>query len=257
MGIEILSKDTLIAQYGTRIGNLVYEGSNPNLNASKNYISPEYSYEFLSKNNLDTHGLVDTNSFIYSQRELEQAEKIRKIANENANKDNWQKSVIFGKDGKVLRDENGIIKYKTFCNYKVGDDYKSIIGEKESTEIFIFDKSYANDIGRNFENKNYGKYSSGLLAQLAANYGNLVTASYINTKKDKYGNSLSGHVATVVANYGVYDERRGPRISQAGLINGEYWLRDEKTFGNAPVNYYEMTKNNSIHIGMPFSAVKK
>lgn len=42
----------------------------------------------------------------------------------------------------------------------------------------------------------------------------------------------SRHMATVVASYGTFIPALGPRISQAGLENGEMWARYSNAFGS-------------------------
>ena len=52
---------------------------------------------------------------------------------------------------------------------------------------------------------------------------------------DEKRRPLAGHVATVVAYYGIYDTRLGPRISQAGMTNGEMWVRQGFTSSIMPL----------------------
>lgn len=164
-------------------------------------------------------------------------------ANENAEKQEHQP--------RPAVDENGKPYTKTLCNFKVGDDYLSYYGDSSKfSNIFIYDETRANAMGENFARLGYphimgtGQYSAGLFAQIAANKGKLLTASWINPDVDEKGIPKSGHVATVVSYYGIYDPRLGPRISQAGLTNGEMWLR--KGFGYdkfSAINFYRMLSN--------------
>ena len=182
--------------------------------------------------------------FIYSKGQIENAQKIRNIANENAANDDWKREWALDEDGKG--------DWKTFCNFKVGEDYLDYFGNPdEFSNIFIYNQTLANAMGRAFANLGYTEITSyntldaGFFAQLAANQGDLITASFINTELDKNGKEKSGHVATVVSDYGIYDPRLGPKISQAGMSNGEMYMING--FGKtkmAQSKYYKMMSNS-------------
>lgn len=49
--------------------------------------------------------------------------------------------------------------------------------------------------------------------------------------------------------YGIYDTRLGPRISQAGMTNGEMWVRQGFTSSIMPyIKYYEMISNTQYNL---------
>jgi hypothetical protein len=98
-----------------------------------------------------------------------------------------------------------------------------------------------------FLNSEYDQLYSGLMAQIEANMGNMTAVSYVNPGYLKTGDNdtYHGHIGTVVANYGTYIPALGPRISQGGIKNGEYWTRDPNTFGRVMNNtsFYRLKRD--------------
>ena len=234
-----IDRDIILSGYGDRLASLIYAASDP----TKQFISHTTSYNLLFNNGLNTYGLFDLGGVPYRLDEIAKAVRIKMAANENAEKQEHQP--------RPAVDENGKPYTKTFCNFKVGDDYLSYYGDSSKfSNIFIYDETRANAMGENFARLGYphimgtGQYSAGLFAQIAANKGKLVTASWINYSVNANREREPGHVATVVSYYGIYDPRLGPRISQAGMTNGEMWLR--KGFGYdkfSAINFYRMLSN--------------
>ncbi|MFP3089647.1 hypothetical protein LQZ21_04905 [Treponema sp. TIM-1] len=154
-----------------------------------------------------------------------QAHTIKDTANQMSRKEAYQPNV------------NG----ETYCNFVFMDTVEAVFGENDLTKA-LRDAGIANEIGL-FLDENYYRLNSGLTAQVVGNMGYLVAASYINPGYlDTGDNNYHGHIGTVVANYGTYIPALGPRISQGGVKNGEYWVRDPDTFGRVINNtsYYTL-----------------
>ncbi|MDR1108597.1 MAG: hypothetical protein LBL19_06135 [Spirochaetaceae bacterium] len=124
---------------------------------------------------------------------------------------------------------------ETYCNFVFLDVIETVFGKNDLTRS-LRQAGIANEIGLLMDTE-YDRLNSALTAQIEANRGSLVAVSYINPKYPETGdNQYHGHVGTVVANYGTYIPALGPRISQGGAKNGEYWALDPDTFGGV-MNY--------------------
>ncbi|MDR2363914.1 MAG: hypothetical protein LBD65_05820 [Spirochaetaceae bacterium] len=157
-------------------------------------------------------GMVHLPEFLYENST--QAYAIKDTANQISLKEEWQP-----------QDE------KTYCNFVFLDTIEAVLGANDLTNA-LRAAGVANKIGL-FLNSEYDQLYSGLMAQIEANRGNMTVVSYVNPGYLKTGDNdaYHGHIGTVVANYGTYIPALGPRISQGGIKNGEYWTRDPKTFG--------------------------
>ena len=152
----------------------------------------------------------------YTAEQITLAEKFRETANANAQLENVQPGYP---NGTTFADGSPL----TWCNEKLLHDNKAMLGAG-NYEKMVEGGRRANHIGMNLA-QNYPELGSGLEAQHFANMGLQVRAAWIHPDAYILGadDANSGHVASVVSNYGLYDPRRGPRISQAGQRNGEMW----------------------------------
>jgi hypothetical protein len=169
-------------------------------------------------------------SMFFRAGNISKARDIKDTANQSSLTEEWQP-------------QNGV----TYCNFVFLDTVEAVLGKTELTKA-LRDAGIANEIGL-FLDANHLRINSGLLAQYAANMGDLVAAAYINPGylKTSNNNEYHGHIGTVVANYGTYIPALGPRISQGGAKNGEYWTRDPDTFGRVMNNtsFYKIKTNRT------------
>jgi hypothetical protein len=130
----------------------------------------------------------------------------------------------------------------TNCNFVFLEVIETVFGENELTRA-LKQAGIANEIGL-YMDAEYDRLYSALAAQIEANRGNMVAVSYINPGYLETGdnNRFHGHIGTVVANYGAYIPALGPKISQGGVKNGEYWTGDPLTFGGVTdhTSYYSL-----------------
>jgi hypothetical protein len=146
--------------------------------------------------------------------DIAQANKIKETVFQSSLNEEWQP-----KDG------------TTYCNMVFLDAIEAILGKNKLTQA-LKQAGVANEIGL-YLDANYHKLSSELMAQITSNFGHFVAIAYVNpgyletADNDQY----HGHMGTVVAHYGTYIPALGPRISQGGAKNGEYWTRDPMIHG--------------------------
>ena len=206
-----LGTELLFSDFGSAYDSLLY-----------NALPPEDAYNVLTKNNRNTFGLVNLPRDDYTGEQQAEAEAFRQIANQNAALPNVQPG---------YPDANGQTHYDnglpvTWCNRKMYYDTDDTLGSGNYDSMLNpegIGYTRANHLGFNLA-ANYPELDP-VTAQKFANMGLQVRAAWIHPEAYEIGptDALSGHVASVVANYGVYDPRRGPRISQAGISNGEMW----------------------------------
>ncbi|MDR2029557.1 MAG: hypothetical protein LBP93_08480 [Treponema sp.] len=162
---------------------------------------------------------------VFKGGDLSGAYTIKDTANEMSRKEEWQPQSPY-----------------TYCNYVFLATVDAVFGENDLTKA-LRNAGVANEIGL-FLDGNYSPLDSGVMAQAASNMGYLVAVSYINPGYLETGDNTRyhGHIGTVVAHYGTYIPALGPRISQGGAKNGEYWTRDPGTFGSVINNtsYYAL-----------------
>ncbi|MDR0589339.1 MAG: hypothetical protein LBG25_02205 [Spirochaetaceae bacterium] len=179
----------------------------------------------ISNNLLRKFGMIHLPRSMFLGQGAISAAAIKDTAHQMSLKEEWQP-------------QNGI----TNCNFVFLDTIEAVLGETDLTKA-LRNAGIANKIGL-FLDENYHPLGSELMAQIASNMGYLVAASYINPGYLATGDNTAyhGHIGTVVANYGTYIPALGPRISQGGVKNGEYWLRDPNTFGRVINNtsYYAL-----------------
>ncbi len=198
-----------------------------------------YAYAVLSENNRNTFGLANLAKDQYGRDQQTAAEAFRSLANGNATLPNVQPGV---------KDAFGNLS--TWCNLKVFYDNNATLGPesyKSMLEPSGVGSTKANHLGLNLA-ANYPELSM-TMAQHFANMGLQVRAAWIDPQTYQVGaaDAPSGHVASVVANYGIFDPRLGPRISQAGLRNGEMWTSQGFGVARLPdVKYYWVMQDNFL-----------
>jgi len=207
-----LNSDLLFSNFGTAYDRLLYDR-----------LTPENSYSVLTANNRNTFGMRNLPVSNYTTNQQTNAEGFRQTANENAALASVQPG---------YPTYNGVTHYSdgspvTWCQRKMFEDNDDTIGignYNPMLELEGMGYTRANHVGLNLA-ANYPEIPNGALAQQYANAGLQVRMAWVNPQAyiTSPARAGSGHVASVVANYGVYDPRRGPRISQAGPTNGEMW----------------------------------
>ncbi|MDR2759430.1 MAG: hypothetical protein LBB78_08615 [Spirochaetaceae bacterium] len=164
---------------------------------------------------------------------VERALRTKEIARQESERDSVQPRMV---------DE----ELQTYCNVVFIETLKAVSNDNSLIKE-INKAGIANEIGLYLQQE-YMQLDSGLTAQILANIGMIVPISYINPGYDarrNNNNNYHGHIGTVVANYGTYIPALGPRISQGGAKNGEYWTRDPDTFGRVINNtsFYRVKKS--------------
>ncbi|MDR3160155.1 MAG: hypothetical protein LBU28_00895, partial [Spirochaetaceae bacterium] len=192
----------------------------------------------IPQSELRKYGMVHLGGVRFSPASIEQARRLEEIALKVSAREDRQPEI----------NENGEA-VTTYCNFA----FQDILTESNLIDASVLTKittagtddiaGKANGMGGYFK----GNYRTidGLTAQYLANMGIPVALSYINPD-----NTQAGHIAVVTANYGTYIPALGPRITQAGVKNGQYWARDPQTFGGRSVrpysSYYALDKTANL-----------